>query len=71
MSGKHQSGQKGFLTGENTHLIKETVIRKYTGGFYTILFENGGGLKVKESRICPSHKKAEAAILNRKRLIGI
>ena len=67
MNGKYQPGQKVFLTGGNTHLIKEAAVLKYTGGFYTIRFENGGGVKVRESRIYPTREEAEAVILNRKR----
>ena len=43
MNGKYQPGQKVFLTGGNKNLIKEATVLKYTGGFYTIRFENGGG----------------------------
>ena len=67
MNGKYQPGQKVFLTGGNNNLIKEATVLKYTGGFYTIRFENGGGVKVRESRIYPTRKEAEEAILNRKR----
>ena len=66
MNGKYQSGQKVFLTGGNKNLIKEATVLKYTG-FYTIRFDSGGGIKVRESRIYPSREEAEAAILNRKR----
>ena len=67
MNGKYQPGQTVFLTGGNKNLIKEATVLKYTGGFYTIRFENGGGVKVSESRIYPTRKEAEQAILNRKR----
>ena len=67
MNGKYQPGQKVSLTGGNRNLIKEATVLKYTGGFYTIRFNNGGGVKVRESRIYPSREEAEAAILNRKR----
>ena len=67
MNGKYQLGQKVFLTGGNKNLIKEATVLKYTGGFYTIRFNNGGGVKVRESRIYPSREEAEAAILDRKR----
>ena len=67
MNGKYQPGQKVYLAGGNKHQIKEATVLKYTGGFYTIRFENGGGIKVRESRIYPSREEAEAAILNRKR----
>ena len=67
MNGKYLPGQKIFLTGGNKNLIKEAAVLKYTGGFYTIRFENGGGVKVRESRIFPSREEADVAILNRKR----
>ena len=67
MNGKYQPGQTIFLTRGNKNLIKEATVLKYTGGFYTIRFNNGGGVKVRESRIYPSREEAEAAILNRKR----
>lgn len=67
MNGKYQPGQKVFLTGSRADFIKEATVLKYTGGFYTIRFETGGGIKVRESRIYPSRKEAEEAILNGKR----
>ena len=67
MEGKYKPGQHVFLTGGNVRLIKEATILKYAGGFYTIRFENGGGVKVRESRIYPTRNEAEQAILNRKR----
>ena len=67
MNGKYQPGQIVFLTGGNKNLIKEATVLKYAGGFHTIRFENGGGVKVRESRIYPTREEAEAAILNRKR----
>ena len=67
MNGKYQPGQLVFLTGGNTHLIKEATVLKYSGGFYTIRFSEGGGTRVRESRIYPSRKEAEDAILNKKR----
>lgn len=59
MNGKYQPGQKVFLTGGNKNLIKEATVLKYTGGFYTIRFENGGGVKAIESRIRPAWKELE------------
>ncbi len=67
MNSKFQPGQKVFLTGGNMHLIKEATVLKYIGGFYTIRFENGGGVKVRESRIYPTRKDAEQAVLTRNR----
>ncbi len=67
MNGKYQPGQKVFLAGGNKNLVKEATVLKYTEGFHTIRFKNGGGVKVRESRIYPSREEAEAAILNRAR----
>lgn len=67
MNGKYHPGQKVFLTGGNKSLIKEATVLKYSGGFYTIRFSEGGGTRVRESRIYPSRKEAEDAILNKKR----
>ena len=67
MNVKYQPGQQVFLTGSRADLIREATVLKYTGGFYTIRFNNGGGVKVRESRIYPTRKEAEEAILNRKR----
>ena len=67
MNGKYQPGQKVFLTGGNKNLIKKAAVLKYTGGFYTIRFENGSGVNVRESRIRPAWKELEQAILKRKR----
>ena len=58
--GKYPPGQKDFLFGGNTHLIKAATVLKYTGGFYTIRSDNDGGIKIRESRIYPSRKEAEA-----------
>ena len=66
MNGKYQPGQKVFLTGGNKNLIREATVLKYTGGLCD-RFENGGGVKVRESRICSSREEAKAAILNRAR----
>jgi len=67
MNGKYQPGQKVFMTEGNKNLIKEATVLKQTGGFNTIRFENGGGVKVRESRIYLSREEAEAAILKRAR----
>lgn len=67
MEGKLKTWQHVFSTVGNAHLIKEATVQKYTGGFYTIRFENGGGVKARESGICPTRKEAEQTILSRKR----
>ncbi len=59
-----QCGQKALLTGGNKNLVKEAPVLKYTGRIYTVPFNNGGGVKVRESGNYPSREEAEAAILN-------
>ena len=48
-------------------MIKEATIIKYSGGFYTIRFDNDGGTRVRESRLFSTKEEAEAAIQNRTR----
>ena len=67
MKEKYAPGQKVFLGGGGKHLIKEATIIKYSGGFYIIRFENGGGTRVRESRLFFTKEEAEAAIQNRTR----
>ena len=67
MNGKYFPGQKVSFAGGNTNQIKEATVLKYTGGFYTIRFENGGGIRVRKSKIYSSKEDAEATILNRSR----
>ena len=66
MKAKYQEGQKVFLTGARPDLIEEATVFRYAGGMYTIRFENGGGIRVREDRIYPTRKDAEEAI-NRRR----
>ena len=63
MDGKYKPGQKVFLSGSALHLVKEATVIKYAGGFYTIRFENGGGTRVRESRLFPT--KEEAVVIKR------
>ncbi len=59
MNGKYQPGQKVFLTGGNKNLIKEATVLKYTGGFYTIRFENSGGINVRAESLCSINSNYE------------
>ena len=64
--GRFQVDQTVYLIS-SVNWIKEAKVLKYSGGFYTIRFSEGGGTRVRESRIYPSRKEAEDAILNKKR----
>ncbi len=67
MEGKYRPEQTVYLSGARPDLIKEAAVLKYTGGLYTIRFKNGGGTRVRESRLFPSKQEAETAIRNGKR----
>ena len=42
--------------------IKEMVVMKYAGGFYTVRYrDTGGGLRVRESRLYATKAEAEKA----------
>lgn len=48
---------------ESNRMIREVLIVKYAGGFYTIRFkDSGGGIKVREHRLYVSKEEAESAI---------
>ena len=61
-----EHSEKDIRAAYSAVLFEMATVLKYTGGFYTIRFENGGGVNVRESRIYPTRKEAEQAILNRK-----
>ena len=66
MKGKYQEGQKVYLTGARPDLIEEVTVFRFAGGMYTIRFQNGGGIRVREDRIYATRKEAED-VINRKR----
>ena len=68
MNGKYQSGQKVFLTGGNKNLIKEATVLKYTGGFYTIRFENDGGHQSKRVQDLPFPRRSGSSDLEQKEI---
>ena len=66
MKGKYREGQKVYLTGARPDLIEEATVFRFAGGMYTIRFQNGGGIRVREDRIYATRKEAED-VINRKR----
>lgn len=61
-----------FHVGELAYIIESTIhitqvkILKYAGGYYTIQFPNGGGIRVRENRLYKTKKEAEQIITTRK-----
>lgn len=59
---KFNVGDTVYLV-ESNRMIREVLIVKYAGGFYTIRFkDSGGGIKVREYRLYASKEEAENAI---------
>ena len=59
---KFNVGDTVYLV-ESNRMIREVLIVKYSGGFYTIRFnDSGGGIKVREHRLYASKEEAENAI---------
>lgn len=59
---KFNVGDTVYLV-ESNRMVREVLIVKYAGGFYTIRFkDSGGGIKVREHRLYASKEEAESAI---------
>lgn len=54
---KYKPGDTVYFV-ESTIFVKKATILKYSGGMYTIKFENGGGMRIKEGRLYASEKEA-------------
>ena len=60
--GKYQNGQTVFVIS-SARFIKEAVVLKYAGGFYTIRWKDSpGGMRVRESRLFSSREEAQAQL---------
>ena len=42
--------------------IEEAIVKRFSGGFYTIRFPSGGGIRLRESRLFASKEEAEKSI---------
>lgn len=51
---------------ESNRIVKQVKILKCSGGIYLIWFDTGGGIQVKEHRLCATAEEAEAAIPGKK-----
>jgi hypothetical protein len=58
---KFKAGDTAYIIESNMTVRKVTVSR-CSGGMYLILFENGGGIQVKEHRLFATEEAALAAM---------
>ena len=63
MAVKFKTGDTAYLI-ESNRIVREVLIIKFAGGFYTICFkDSGGGIKVRETRLYASKEEAEIAMV--------
>lgn len=58
---KYVPGDRVFII-ENCSRIREAEVLRCAAGFCTIRFRNGGGTRLRESRLYPTIAEAEAKI---------
>ena len=59
---KYNPGDRAYIVESNLYL-REVEVVKVAAGFCTIRFvDRGGGIKVRESRLFPNKKAAEASL---------
>ena len=63
---KYVQGDKVFII-ENGSRIREAEVLRCAAGFCTIRFRNGGGTRLRESRLYPTMTEAEAEIARNKK----
>lgn len=61
MSSKYKANETAFLI-ESNRVIRKVKIVKFTGGLYTVQFGNGGGIKVRETRLFATEEEARSAL---------
>lgn len=58
---KYKPGDTAFLIESNV-LVRKVIVRKYVGGLVLVQNANGGGIKVRESRLYKTQEEAAAKI---------
>ncbi len=58
MGYKYKVGDTVYIV-ENKNFIREATVLKVSGGFYTLRFTDGSGIKLRESRLHDSKEEAE------------
>lgn len=62
MPNKYKAGDTAFLI-ESNRIIREVSIIRVSGSFYTVKFvKDGGGIKVRESRLFATREEAEVTL---------
>lgn len=58
---KFRVGDTAYIV-ESNNLVREVTIKRCSGGFYLVQFENSGGIKVREKRLFQTKEDAIAFI---------
>ena len=56
---KFRVGDTAYIV-ESNNLVREVTIKRCSGGFYLVQFENSGGIKVREKRLFQTKEDAIA-----------
>lgn len=68
VTGKYSPDDTAYLV-ESNRIIRKVKILKFSGGFYTARFvEGGGGIRVRESRLFATEEEAKASLLRSKQI---
>lgn len=60
---KFKTGDTAYIV-ESNNLVREVTIKRYSGGFYLVALDTGGGLKVREKRLFLTKEDATSYILS-------
>ncbi|HIU14391.1 MAG TPA: hypothetical protein IAD15_10040 [Candidatus Fimiplasma intestinipullorum] len=58
---KYQIGELAYIIESTIH-VTQVKILKYVGGYYTVRFSNGGGIRVRENRLYKTKEEAEQIV---------
>ena len=61
MPSKYNFGDTVYII-ESNQSVREAMIINCSGGFCTIRFMNGGGIRLRESRLFATEEEAKAAL---------
>lgn len=60
---KFKTGDTAYIV-ESNNLVRKVTIKRYSGGFYLVMLDSGGGLKVREKRLFRAKEDAASYILS-------
>ncbi len=61
---KFEIGSSAYIV-ESNRIVREVTVIKRSGDFYTVRFNTGGGVKVRQSRLYANLEDAEASLPDR------